>query len=157
MELAEKSFNEIQSENKTIIILSDGGDFDKKSLDFVKKHKLNVYAIGIGTDGGSIIPEYINGKKVGFIKDENGSPVVSKLNSDFMKKLAESSDGKYYEVNNLKDNTIDFFKDTANLERKNQRNENMTVYKKYFQIPLGIGMLFILLGYLLRGGAKDEK
>ena len=157
LELAEKSFNEIQSENKTIIILSDGGDFDKKSLDFVKDHKLNVYAIGIGTDEGSIIPEYINGKKVGFIKDENGSPVVSKLNSDFMKKLAESSDGKYYEVNNLKDNTIDFFKDTANLERKNQRNENMTVYKKYFQIPLGIGMLFILLGYLLRGGAKDEK
>ena len=157
LELAEKSFNEIQSENKTIIILSDGGDFDKKSLDFVKKHKLNVYAIGIGTDEGSILPEYINGKKVGFIKDENGSPVVSKLNSDFMKKLAESSNGKYYEINNLKDNTIDFFKDTANLERKNQRNENMTVYKKYFQIPLGIGMIFILLGYLLRGGAKDEK
>ncbi len=62
----------------------------------MKKHKLNVYAIGIGTDEGSIIAEYINGKKVGFIKDENGSPVVSKLNSDFMKKLAESSDGKYY-------------------------------------------------------------
>lgn len=157
LELAEKSFNEIQSENKTIIILSDGGDFDKKSLDFVKEHKINVYAIGIGTDEGTVIPEYINGKKVGFIKDENNSPVVSKLNSDFMKKLAENSGGKYYEVNNLKDNTINFFKDTANLERKNQRNENMTVYKKYFQIPLGIGMIFILLGYLLRGGAKDEK
>lgn len=157
LELAEKSFNEIQSENKTIIILSDGGDFDKKSLDFVKEHKLNVYAIGIGTEEGAVIPEYINGKKVGFIKDKNNSPVVSKLNSDFMKKLAESSGGKYYQVNNLKDNTIDFFKDSANLERKNQRNEKMTVYKKYFQIPLGIGILFILLGYLIRGGAKDEK
>ena len=33
----------------------------------------------------------------------------------------------------------------------------MKVYKKYFQIPLGIGILLILLGYFIRGGAKDEK
>lgn len=52
---------------------------------------------------GSILPEYINGKKVGFIKDENGSPVVSKLNSVLWKKTLQlSSNGKYYEVNNLK-------------------------------------------------------
>ena len=157
LELAEKSFNEIGSDNKTIIILSDGGDFDEKSLKFVKDKKMNVFSIGIGTTEGSIIPEYINGKKIGFIKDNSGSAVVSRLNSDFLKKLAENSQGKYYEVNNLNDNTIDFFKDSANLERNNQRNEEMTIYKKYFQIPLGIGMLLILLGYLIKGGVKDEK
>ena len=118
---------------------------------------MNVFSIGIGTDEGTIIPEYVNGKKVGFIKDQKGSAVISKLNSDFLKKLSSESNGKYYEVNNLKDDTSNFFRDTANLERKNQRNESMKVYKKYFQIPLGIGILLILLGYFIRGGAKDEK
>ena len=33
----------------------------------------------------------------------------------------------------------------------------MKVYKRYFQIPLSIGMLLIILGYFIRGGAKDEK
>lgn len=157
LELAEKSFKEINSDNKTIIILSDGGDFDEKSLKFVKDNKMNVFSIGIGTEEGTIIPEYINGKKIGFIKDQNGSAVVSKLNSDFLRKLSSESNGKYYEVNNLKDDTSNFFKDTINLERKNQRNESMKVYKRYFQIPLSIGMLLIILGYFIRGGAKDEK
>ena len=157
LELAEKSFKEINSDNKTIIVLSDGGDFDDKSLKFVKDNKMNVFSIGIGTDEGTIIPEYVNGKKVGFIKDQKRSAVISKLNSDFLKKLSSESNGKYYEVNNLKDDTSNFFRDTANLERKNQRNESMKVYKKYFQIPLGIGILLILLGYFIRGGAKDEK
>lgn len=118
---------------------------------------MNVFSIGIGTEEGTIIPEYVNGKKIGFIKDQNGSAVISKLNSDFLKKLSSESDGKYYEVNNLKDDSSNFFKDTINLERKNQRNESMKVYKRYFQIPLSIGILFILLGYFIRGGAKDEK
>lgn len=157
LQLAEKSFSEIGSDNKTVLILSDGGDFDEKSLKFVKDNKINVFSVGIGTSEGSIIPEYVNGKKIGFIKDDSGSAVVSRLNSDFLKELAEAAGGKYYEVNNLNDNTIDFFKDSATLERNNQRNEEMTVYKKYFQIPLGIGMLLILLGYLIRGGVKDEK
>ena len=157
LELAEKSFEEIKSENKTVIVLSDGGDFDEKSLEFVKANKMNVFSIGIGTEEGTIIPEYINGKKVGFIKDQNGSAVISKLNSDFLKKLSDESDGKYYEVNNLKDNTLNFFKDTIDLERKNQRNEMVKVYKKYFQIPLSIGMLFILIGYFIKGGTEDEK
>ena len=157
LELAEKSFEEIKSENKTVIVLSDGGDFDEKSLEFVKANKMNVFSIGIGTEEGTIIPEYINGKKVGFIKDQNGSAVISKLNSNFLKKLSNESDGKYYEVNNLKDNTLNFFKDTIDLERKNQRNEMVKVYKKYFQIPLSIGMLFILIGYFIKGGTEDEK
>lgn len=86
LELAEKSFKEIGSENKTVIVISDGGDFDKKSLDFVKENKIDVYSIGVGTKEGNVIPEYLNGVKRGFIKDESGSAVISKLNSDFLQK-----------------------------------------------------------------------
>ena len=84
LELAEKSFKEIGSENKTVIVISDGGDFDKKSLDFVKENRIDVYSIGVGTKEGNVIPEYLNGVKRGFIKDESGSAVISKLNSDFL-------------------------------------------------------------------------
>ena len=157
LELAEKSFEEIGSENKTVIVLSDGGDFDKKSLDFVKKNNIDVYSIGIGTSEGNVIPEYINGIKRGFIKDENGAAVISKLNSDFLQKIASENNGKYYEVNNLIDTSKNFINDTANLERKNQRNEKTKNYEKYYQYPLALGMIFILLGYLLKEVIKDEE
>lgn len=157
LELAEKSFEEIGSENKTVIVLSDGGNFDKKSLDFVKKNNIDVYSIGIGTSEGNVIPEYINGIKRGFIKDENGAAVISKLNSDFLQKIASENNGKYYEVNNLIDTSKNFINDTANLERKNQRNEKTKNYEKYYQYPLALGMIFILLGYLLKEVIKDEE
>ena len=157
LELAERSFKENGSKNKTVLILSDGGDFDEKSLDFIKKNHITVYAVGIGTNSGSIIPEYKNGKKIGFIKDQSGSAVVSNLNSKFLQQLTSESGGKYYEVNNLKDTTNSFSNDIAQLERNNNRIENVKNYKKYYQIPLFIAILLILLGYLLKGGIKDEK
>ena len=157
LELAERSFKENGSKNKTVLILSDGGDFDEKSLDFIKKNHITVYAVGIGTNSGSIIPEYKNGKKIGFIKDQSGSAVVSNLNSNFLQQLTSESGGKYYEVNNLKDTTNSFSNDIAQLERNNNRIENVKNYKKYYQIPLFIGILLILLGYLLKGGIKHEK
>lgn len=157
LELAEKSFKEIGSENKTVIVISDGGDFDKKSLDFVKENRIDVYSIGVGTKEGNVIPEYLNGVKRGFIKDESGSAVISKLNSDFLQKISNENNGKYYEVNNLVDTSKNFVNDTMNLERKNQRNEKTKNYEKYFQYPLGLGILFILIGYLLKEVIKDEE
>lgn len=157
LELAEKSFKEIGSENKTVIVISDGGDFDKKSLNFVKENKIDVYSIGVGTKEGNVIPEYLNGVKRGFIKDESGSAVISKLNSDFLQKISNENNGKYYEVNNLVDTSKNFVNDTINLERKNQRNEKTKNYEKYFQYPLALGILFILIGYLLKEVIKDEE
>lgn len=157
LELAEKSFKEIGSENKTVIVISDGGDFDKKSLDFVKENKIDVYSIGVGTKEGNVIPEYLNGVKRGFIKDESGSAVISKLNSDFLQKISNENNGKYYEVNNLVDTSKNFVNDTINLERKNQRNEKTKNYEKYFQYPLALGILFILIGYLLKEVIKDKE
>ena len=157
LELAEKSFKGIGSENKTVIVISDGGDFDKKSLDFVKENKIDVYSIGVGTKEGNVIPEYLNGVKRGFIKDESGSAVISKLNSDFLQKISNENNGKYYEVNNLVDTSKNFVNDTINLERKNQRNEKTKNYEKYFQYPLALGILFILIGYLLKEVIKDEE
>lgn len=157
LELAEKSFKEIGSENKTVIVISDGGDFDKKSLDFVKENKIDVYSIGVGTKEGNVIPEYLNGVKRGFIKDEISSAVISKLNSDFLQKISNENNGKYYEVNNLVDTSKNFVNDTINLERKNQRNEKTKNYEKYFQYPLALGILFILIGYLLKEVIKDEE
>lgn len=157
LELAEKSFKEIGSENKTVIVISDGGDFDKKSLDFVKENKIDVYSIGVGTKEGNVIPEYLNGVKRGFIKDESGSAVISKLNSNFLQKISNENNGKYYEVNNLVDTSKNFVNDTINLERKNQRNEKTKNYEKYFQYPLALGILLILIGYLLKEVIKDEE
>ncbi|MGF6907575.1 vWA domain-containing protein [Fusobacterium sp. PH5-44] len=155
--IANKSFEEIVSENKTILIISDGGDFENESMEFARNNGLNIYAVGIGTSVGGIVQEYSDGKKVGFIKDDSGSPVISKLNTNFLKEIAKENGGKYYEVNNLDNNFNEFFTDITNIERKSIREEKVKEYKKYFQLPLGLGILLIVIGFLLKGRIKDEE
>ena len=154
LSIANKSFEETETENKIVLVISDGGDTDDKTLDFIKKNGLKVYSVGIGTEKGSVIPD---NKKSGFIKDEKGNIVVSSLNSKFLKEMSEISNGKYFEVNNLSDNTKEFIYDMETLDKSKIKDEKISIYKKYFQWFLGVGLLFILVGYFLKGGTKYEK
>ena len=154
LSIANKSFEETETENKIVLVISDGGDSDDKTLDFIKKNSLKVYSVGVGTEKGSVIPD---NKKSGFIKDEKGNIVVSSLNSKFLKEMSEISNGKYFEVNNLSDNTKEFIYDMETLDKSKIKDEKISVYEKYFQWFLGIGLLFILVGYFLKGGTKYEK
>lgn len=154
LSIANKSFEETETENKIVLVISDGGDTDDKTLDFIKKNNLKVYSVGVGTEKGSVIPD---NKKSGFIKDKKGNIVVSSLNSKFLKEMSEISNGKYFEVNNLSDNTKEFIYDMEVLDKSKIKDEKISVYEKYFQWFLGIGLLFILVGYFLKGGTKYEK
>ena len=154
LSIANKSFKETETENKIVLVISDGGDTDDKTLDFIKKNGLKVYSVGVGTEKGSVIP---NNKKTGFIKDEKGNIVVSSLNSKFLKDMSKISNGKYFEVNNLSDNTKEFIFDLETLDKSKIKDEKISIYEKYFQWFLGIGLLFILIGYFLKGGTKYEK
>lgn len=154
LSIANKSFDETETENKIVLVISDGGDTDDKTLDFIKKNDIKVYSVGVGTSKGSVIPD---NKKSGFIKDEKGNIVVSSLNSKFLKEMSEISKGKYFEVNNLSDNTKEFIFDLETLDKSKIKDEKISIYEKYFQWFLGIGLLFILIGYFLKGGTKYEK
>lgn len=157
LKLALQSFKEIGDNNNFVIVLSDGGEYDKNILDFVERNKMKVYTIGIGSKKGTTIPNYVNGIKNGFVKDEKGTPVLTKLNSDFLVELAEKTGGKYFEINSNNKKSINFAQETANLKSEHSRKEKVKEYRKYFQIPLGIGILLILVGYLLKEVVKDEK
>ena len=154
LSIANKSFKETETENKIVLVISDGGDSDDKTLDFIKKNSLKVYSVGVGTEKGSVIPD---NKKSGFIKDEKGNIVVSSLNSKFLKEMSKISNGKYFEVNNLLDNTKEFIFDMETLNKSKIKDEKISIYEKYFQWFLGFGILFILIGYFLKGGTKYEK
>lgn len=152
LKLANSSFQKTEAKDKNVIIFSDGGDKEPEVLDFVKKNNLKTFILGVGTEEGSVIP--IDN---GFIKDNSGNIVVSKLNNTFLKELASESGGEYYSLNNL--NTGNYKKlihDIGKLDKTSQREENLKVYEKYYQYPLGIGLFLILLGYFLPKKKESE-
>jgi Ca-activated chloride channel family protein len=149
LKIAEKSFKESKSVEKIVLIISDGGEYEEETLKFAKDNNIKIFSLGIGTSDGAVIPyQDINGNN-GFIKDDNGEIVVSKLNGDFLKKLSSETKGSYHEMNNLRDESKQIAENLTNMKKRESTEENLKIYKKYFQIPLGIGIILLTIGVIL--------
>lgn len=151
LKLANNSFEKTETKDKNVIIFSDGGERNPEIIKYVKENHIKTFIFGVGTEEGSVIP--IDN---GFVKDDSGNIVVSKLNDNFLKELAKESDGQYYSLNNL--NTGNYKKlisDIDKLDKTSQRDEKLNIYEQYYQYPLGTGLLLILIGYFLRRKEKE--
>ena len=93
--------NKIQENDKSkiIILISDGEDFGENTyeiVDKIKESSIKLFTVGIGTAQGTRIT-LRNGL---FKKDKNGKEVITKLNSTSLKKIANETKGKYFEISN---------------------------------------------------------
>ena len=155
LKLANSSFTQIGSKNKVVLIISDGGE-EEGAIDYAKDKGIRIYSMGVGTSKGSVLPNYDNGVRSGFITDSKGNTVVSKLNEAFLKEMAEKTGGRYYRIDNLNRGGT-FAEDISGITREEIKEETLRIYKHYYQLPLFLGFLFILLGIILKGGLADEE
>ncbi|MGL6168771.1 MAG: vWA domain-containing protein, partial [Fusobacteriaceae bacterium] len=153
LKLANTSFEKTAAKDKNVIIFSDGGEKEPEVSQFVKTNKIKTFIFGVGTREGSVIPI-----EKGFVKDNDGNIVVSKLNDKFLKDLARESGGNYYSLDNLSNrNYKKLINDIGKLDKTSEREEKIKVYEKYYQYPLALGLLFILIGYFLPKRKLEEE
>lgn len=90
---------EDKDRGKAIIIISDGENHEEDALPAVQAavdKGIIVCALGVGTTGGDKIPEYNSkGNLTGYKKDESGNEVVSKLNDQLLRDIAQNGRGVY--------------------------------------------------------------
>jgi Ca-activated chloride channel family protein len=86
-----------QSEGERVILLiSDGEDHESNPLDLVdelKKERIRVYTVGMGTPDGELLPAPEG--QPGFQKDAEGRVIKSALHEDLLAKLALETSGAY--------------------------------------------------------------
>jgi Ca-activated chloride channel family protein len=86
--------------SKVIILISDGEDFGEDTdavANDIKDSAIRLFTLGVGTEEGSRIRE--RGR---FKRDRQGREVITRLNSDDLQKLASTTNGQYFEINNRK-------------------------------------------------------
>jgi len=94
LETALSSFSADGGADRFLIVLSDGEATDDTWLELVENLKakaIRAIGLGIGTAEGSMIPD----SSGGFVKDDRGAVVLSRLGSDTLRDLAEKTDGVY--------------------------------------------------------------
>jgi len=97
LDTALNAFSSTAATDRFLIILSDGEATDdtwERALDALKKRDIRTIALGIGSPAGALIPDGAGGAG-GFVKDERGAVVLSKLEPATLRALATKTGGLY--------------------------------------------------------------
>jgi len=155
--LADTSFSEKEKKFKSIILISDGEDHDEKALDAARsaaKNGVIIHTVGIGSpQGATIIDPETRQPKL----DENGSPVITKLNEDELKSIAAASGGTYTYLTNTKDAAGKLIRLVDSMESKSFGSVQYTDYISYFQYFIAAAVLLMIAEWLLPAAALLKK
>ena len=152
LDLAKTFFDDDTQTNRFLFIISDGEDHEENSSETAAELVdlgIKTYTIGIGTNKGNPIPIKRNGKFVGYKKDRNDEVVITKLNVETLKDIAEKGDGSYI-YGNRTSSTIEYVENLLlKADKKEFETKQFSDYKDQFQWFIGFGLLFLLLDTFL--------
>ncbi|MBH1960210.1 MAG: VWA domain-containing protein [Flavobacteriia bacterium] len=151
MKTTADKFKNIAKGSRKVVLISDGEDNEgneKAAIKLANREGIHVVSVGIGTEEGAPIPEYVFGQLMGYKTDLTGQTVISKRQLNALKNIAEETGGSYVDGNNLDDATsqiIDALSKTSSSSETIVKSQNAIHYYQYF---LGISILFFLIIFL---------
>jgi len=146
--MSQSFFNDQAQTNKLIIVISDGEDHEgnvAESAQALSQAGIKVFTIGVGKPTGDPIPLKEKGIVTGYIKNNQGETVISKLNEPLLMELAKEAGGYYQNGNNTQE-VVDFIKDKLGAMNKTEfEAKEYSDFKDQFQCFLGLAIGFIFL------------
>ncbi len=138
---AQNSFTQEEGIGKAIIVITDGEDHEGGAIEAAKdarKKGMRVYVLGVGSAGGAPIPDG-NG---GYMKDRGGNTVMTHLNQEMCRQIAQAGGGAYIHVDNNSDAQRQLDNELAKLSKKETES---TIYSDYDEQFQAVGILVLLL------------
>ena len=151
MQTVVDKFKNIPKGARQVVLLSDGEDNEgneKPAAKLAAKEGISVVTVGIGSEEGAPIPEYVFGQLMGYKTDMNGQTVISKRENLALKNIADQTKGSYVDGNNLENATtqiIDGLRKSASSSESMVKSNNAIHYYQYF---LGVSIFLFMLIFL---------
>ena len=133
--------------SKVIVLISDGEDFGEETEDMVNeidKKDIRLFTLGIGTERGSQI---YSGRS--YKTDQQGKPVVSRLNATSLKKLASQTGGQYFEINDSNNDISRLINTISKIEGQTRDARLVDVSANRYFYFLAAALLLLVLDILL--------
>ena len=142
IDMATHSFTQEEGIGKAIIVITDGEDHEGGALEAAKAAKdagMRVYVLGVGSTKGSPIPIPGTGD---YMKDNTGNTVMSALNEDMCRQIAQAGGGAYIHVEN---NSAAQDQLDNELDKLAKKETTSTVYSEFDEQFQAVGILALLL------------
>jgi Ca-activated chloride channel homolog len=156
IELSMQSFSQKERKYKSLIVISDGEGHDDNAEAMAKEaagQGVVIHTVGIGSPQGATLYDP-DTKSVKL--DENGQPVVSKLNEEELKQIARAGNGTYTLMRNTDDAADKLIESIEGMEQRSMRGIEVEYlnYNSYFQYFLLAGLLALIIEWILPGARK---
>lgn len=151
MQVAVQKFKTVPKGSRQVVLISDGEDNegnDDAAAKLANKEGIAVTTVGVGTEEGAPVPEYLYGQLMGYKTDLTGQTVISKRQTNALKNIAASTDAAYVNGNNLEEASQQI---VASLSKRNSTSTVMVKSQNaehYYQYFLAVSLFFFLLIYL---------
>ena len=141
IQMATHSFTQEQNIGKAIIIITDGEDHEGGAVEAAKEARnmgMTVYVLGVGSTKGSPIPD----GRGDYMKDNTGQTVMSALNEQMCREVAQAGGGAYIHVENNSgaQRLLD-----EELDKLEKRETDSTIYSDYDEQFQAVGFIALLL------------
>lgn len=137
-------FTQREHIGKAIVLITDGEDHEGEAIEAAKEahdEGRTVYVLGIGSPKGALVPNVdSNGNARGYMTDNTGQEVMSKLNEQMCQEVAQAGGGAYIHV----ENNSTAQKQLAEALDKLEKAES-TLYSDYDEQFQAVGILALIL------------
>ncbi len=146
-------FERSESKHKALILITDGesheGDAVQAARDASAKG-VTIYAIGVGTPDGELIPAGDGAGDGGFLKDADGHVVKSQLDEKLLQRIAMETGGAYVRATPTRFGLAELYeKRIVKMEKKELESELQKRFEERYQIPLVLGLAAVFLEAVL--------
>jgi len=152
IDLSLKSFVGNDNKHKALVIITDGEDNEGNGLEAAKTAREDgvvIHTIGMGTENGAPIPVYKNGTQIDFVKDRNGSIVLSRLDQPTLEKISAEGKGIFVRASNSDDGLNAVLKEISKMDKKAFGTKVYTGYEDRFQYFITAGLILLLMEFFL--------
>jgi Ca-activated chloride channel family protein len=145
-----------QKRAKVVILLTDGEDHEGDPVAAAKELAgigAKVFVVAVGSRTGEPIPTYAeDGTWTGYVHDDSGNPVLSRLTDEGeaqLRKIAEVSSGRYFEARRGGVGMAEIRAEMQRMEQTELKARRVTVHEERYALVLLLAFLLIVLESLL--------
>ncbi|MDA9026268.1 VWA domain-containing protein [Flavobacteriaceae bacterium] len=152
IQLSRNYFDDEEQTNRVLIIISDGEDHNDLSIEVAEaasEEGIKIYTIGVGSENGGPIPLKRDGVVRSYKKDQNNETVITKLNKETLRLIANEAKGSYIDGSQTAAVVEQVRAILSVMDKKEFEAKEFAEYKDQFQWFLGIGLFFLILDVLL--------
>ena len=152
IEEAHKAFKAESDNHKVLVLITDGEDHEGDAVSAAEaaaKDGMVIFTVGVGTPEGEQIRVKDEHGRFVSITDEDGKPVISKLNEELLQQIARTTKGFYLPLRGTK--TMDTIYDLgiAPLPKSEKSVRTFQHFNERFQIFLIPAILLLILEIFL--------